>query len=559
MKKLISLLLCAVMVLGLLSACGGDAGSGTGNSGDKPVITIGIPLKTTVIDYETNSYTLWLEEELGIDIKFQVFATGSNDYMTQLSGLTLKEAKLPDILWNFTGMNGGTWDLYGQDEYLVDLTPYMEDKDGASKIWWERMANVEPEYLANILKRCEDDFGAMYVLPDVETSVVDTMDYMVSVNKTWLAECNLEQPTNIDEFYNMLVTFKEKMCSGKAGYYPLVGGGVTSLGGDVVNWIINMYLYYDESTYFALSDDGKTLTTPFTSDKYREALAFCKKLVDEGLLYYGLTREELSALVNPADGNIRTGMFVGHPTLTYVENDPSIEHFEALETYWGYCVRNEDQYELSAGITTDCADPDLAFELLMLACSEEGSYRLRYGVLGEDWDWADEGATSYLGLPCRIKVLEGSETLSTSTQNKALLKGPCILLYAENETVQYVDNGGWFNKRCDIAAGIYESFTKGEEHNPKYICPVMVLSELQSQTNEAERTNTMNLIYIMRDTFIRGTSNDTVLSGAKADINNDAHWQAYLDQLEKEGLSVWQAQMQEIYTNEFMDVVLGGN
>lgn len=192
MKKLISLLLCAVMVLGLLSACGGDAGSGTGNSGDKPVITIGIPLKTTVIDYETNSYTLWLEEELGIDIKFQVFATGSNDYMTQLSGLTLKEAKLPDILWNFTGMNGGTWDLYGQDEYLVDLTPYMEDKDGASKIWWERMANVEPEYLANILKRCEDDFGAMYVLPDVETSVVDTMDYMVSVNKTWLAECNLE-------------------------------------------------------------------------------------------------------------------------------------------------------------------------------------------------------------------------------------------------------------------------------------------------------------------------------------------------------------------------------
>lgn len=556
MKKIVSLVLSMVMVLGLLAACGGDDKDTGTNADGKKVLTIGIPMKTTVIDYDTNSLTLWLEEQLDVDIQFQIFATGSNDYMSQLSGLIMKGAKLPDILWDFDGMTGGTWDLYGQDEYLVDLTSYMEDKDGASKVWWDRVADIDENYINNVLKRCQDDYGAMYVFPGIETSIIDTMDYMVSINQTWLTECGLQQPTNIDEFYNMLVTFKEKMCT-KNGYWPLVGGGSSSLSGDVINWIINMYIYFNDETYFNLSDDGKTLTTPFTSDKYREALAFCKKLVDEGLLYYGLSREEITSLVNPADKDPRVGMFVGHPTLSYVSGDDCIDNYVALENYWGYAIRTENMYSLNAGITTDCEDPDLAFELFMLVCSEEGSYRMRYGEKGVDWDDADEGAISFLGLDCTLKVLEGSETISTSTQNKTWKSGPSILINSENESAQYENISGWIGKRCDIIKGIYTAYTAAESRNPKYICPVIVLSELESLSNESERSNTQNLIYIMRDTFIRGTSNDTILSGEKADINNDTHWQKYLNGLEKEGLSVWQAQIQQIYTEQYMETVLG--
>lgn len=557
MKKLIALVLCVVLTMSLFAGCGGkeSAGAPAEENGDRPVITIGIPMKTTVIDYDTNTFTYWLEEELGVDIKIQTFATGGNDYKTQLSGMMLKGDKLPDILWDFKDLSGGLWDMYGQEEYLVNLKPYMEDKEGASKVWWDMVEGVDDDYLANVLKRCEDDYGDMYVLPRIETSMIDTMDYMVCVNQTWLDECGLKQPTNPDELYNVLKTFKEKKCT-QAGYYPLAGGSASMLSGDVINWIINMFIYFDDGTYFNLSEDGKTLTTPFTDDKYREALAFCKKLVDEELLMYDLQSNEMKSLVNPADGSPRVGMFVGHPTLTFLSNDPSIDHFKALENYWGYAVRKEDQWSLSAGITTDCENPDLAFELLMLACSEEGGYRLRYGELGVDWDWADEGATSYLGEPCRIKVM--SETLSTSTQNKSWLNGPGVLINAENEGVQYVNEGGWIGKRCDIAAGVYNAFTAAEAaNNPKYICPVIVLSELQQLTATNERANTQNMIYMMRDTFIKGTANDTVLNGAKADINNDAHWQAYLEALEKEGLAAWQAQIQEVYTNEYEAVILG--
>ena len=552
MKKLLSVVMCMVILVGILSGCGGGSGSSGKSTNGKKTLTIGIPMNTAVIDYETNTFTTWLEEALDCNIEIKLFATGSNDYMTQLSGMMLKGDKLPDVIWNFSGMNGSTWDLYGQDGYLIDLTPYMEDKEGASKVWWDQVAGLDQEEINNALKRCEDDYGAMYVFPRIETSLIDTMDYMVAVNQTWLDECGLKQPTNTDELYSVLKTFKEKKCGDKAGYYPLVGGSDSTLCGDVINWIINMFIYFDDATYFNLAEDGKTLTTPFTSDKFREALAFCKKLVDEGLLMYGISSQEYKSIINPADGNSRVGMVVGHPTLTFLSDDPSIDNFVPLEKYWGYAVRNENEVTLSAGISVDCEDPDLAFKLLMLVSSEEGAYRLRYGELGVDWDWADEGEISFMGLPCTLKVY--SETLSTSTQNKTWKNGPGILINAENETAQYPNIDGWIGKRCNLISGIYDSFCAAEvANNPRYICPSIVLNEKQSKTNEVERTNTQNVIYIMRDTFIKGTSNDTILSGAKADINNDAHWQKYLDALEKEGLAAWQAQMQEIFNESYAD------
>lgn len=552
MKKILSLTLCLIMVLGLLAGCNGGNDDPYVNPDGKTVITIGIPQKTTVLDYEDNAFTKWLEAELDVDIRVKMFATG--DYKTQFSGMLLKGDKLPDILWNFTEFSGKLWDQYGDEDYLVDLKPYMDDKTGASKVWWDRVEGLEPTYLSNILKKCEDDEGRMFVFPYIETSMIDTMDYMACINQQWLDECELEQPTNIDEFYNVLKVFKEKMCAGKQGYYPLAGGGPSMLSGDVTNWIINMFLYFDDRTWFGLSEDGQTLTTPFTSDKYREALAFCKKLIDEGLLIYNLDRQELMNMVNHPNGS-QVGIFVGHPTLTFEPNNNSIDNYVAMNNYWSQCIRTEDKYELSAAITTDCADPDLAFELLMLASSLEGGYRLRYGERGVDWDWAEPGSTSFMGIECDIKVM--SETLSLTAQKKSWLNGPGVMINAENESVQYTaEPGSWIHKRCTIIKTLYDVYTAQEANNPHYILPVMVLSEKQSEQYMNERTNTQNAIYMMRSAFIEGTRNDMIIGG-NADINNPTHWQKYLDALEREGLSLWKSQMQEIYDNEYKHLVLG--
>ena len=73
MKKLIALILALVLSVSLLAACGGDGlvegqetkdNSVKYNKSDIPedlTITIGLPLSSTVDDYDTNDFTLWLE------------------------------------------------------------------------------------------------------------------------------------------------------------------------------------------------------------------------------------------------------------------------------------------------------------------------------------------------------------------------------------------------------------------------------------------------------------------------------------------------------------------
>ena len=60
MKKIIAFTLAMVMSLSMLAGCGKDDKQANKDWDGK--LTIGIPDSALVTDYETNAYTLWLEE-----------------------------------------------------------------------------------------------------------------------------------------------------------------------------------------------------------------------------------------------------------------------------------------------------------------------------------------------------------------------------------------------------------------------------------------------------------------------------------------------------------------
>ena len=118
MKKIIALVLCLGMIASLMAACGGGGSelqaATTGNAvvetvgddilGDIPkdlTLTIGLPLNSNVEDYDTNAYTLWLEEATGYNLEFITFQSGGTDYKAQLSSMLATQEELPDILYNF--------------------------------------------------------------------------------------------------------------------------------------------------------------------------------------------------------------------------------------------------------------------------------------------------------------------------------------------------------------------------------------------------------------------------------------------------------------------------
>lgn len=565
MKKLLAMLLALVAVLGLFAGCqktgGTDDPEETKSEGSKGVITIGIPEHMSVEDYDTNSYTLWLEEQSGYDLVFKTFAASATDYKTQLSVMIINEKEdLPDMLWGFRGLGDSVWRSYGEDGYFISLTEYFEDREGKSKIFWDRIEeeNIDQEYIDTIMRRCTADDGEIYAFPRIETAEIDTMDYMVSINQDWLDALNLEMPTDKDSLYKVLKAFKEKDPNGNGlkDEMPLIGAGAGNQGGDVVNWLINMFIYFDDSKWFNLSADGKNLTVPFTSDAYREALVFCRKLVDEGLLYTDLNSSEIKALINTdpdSNGKYTTtvGMFVFHPTLSYQVEHDSVFHFAPVPI-WGNAVERENLNSREAFITEDAKDPDACWELLMLMCTKEGSYRQRYGEKGTDWVDADEGTTSFLGWKADIKILDDS--VFTTVNNKMWHAiGACILTNAENETAQLDKNTSeWVQYKLNLNATQYNSFCEAQEkNNPKYLMPAIVLGDAESELTQNERSNTQKVVSSYRLNFIKG--NDGL------NPSNDAHWQQYLNELEKEGLSVWLEQYQRLYRdNGYMDKVLNG-
>ena len=552
MKKLLAILLALVCVIGVFAGC-----SGSGNTETKPqattpggetkeVITIGLPVNVKVEDYETNALTLWIEEETGYDLQYQVYASAAADYKTQLATQLLDPSiKLPDMLWRMGGMGDTVWKQYGEDGYFIDLTPYFEDKE-KSKIWWERVAMFDETFINNVLDRCTADDGNIYAYPNIERGLIDSANSLAFINQKWLDQIGMKAPTNTDELYTVLKAFKDKVCVDES-YHPIISRTSRS----AVEWILCLFCKdYNHSRYFGLSDDGKTVTTPFTSDEYREGLKFLRKLVDEGLMsdgIFSITTSEVAGVVNNEKGS-RAGIILGHCTIDFNDlNNPNLYDYVALDLY-GHALRAEFGNSRSVFITEDAANPDACWEILMLLATDEGAYRVRYGIEGENWTWCKgEGKISYMGMEAEINLIHDPFGMVGNENHKNA--SPTVNPNAEGETCYMENMDEWMKARYDLNGTAYQYWMERENANP-YTFPIIVLTDAEVEENKSERSNCQNVISTYRTKFCKGTDG--------LDPNDDADWQEYLDELDEMGLDIWVAQYQGIYEERYMETVLAG-
>ena len=555
MKKLIATLLALICVIGIFAGCSKTPDAtkpnetkGPNDPAKKEVITIGLPVNTNVEDYETNALTLWIEEQTGYDLTFQIYASSAADYKTQLATQLLDPSvKLPDMLWRMSSLGDNVWKQYGEDGYFISLSPYFNDKE-KSKVWWDRVSMFDEAFITNVLRRCTADNGEIYVYPNIERGLIDSANYLVSINKVWLDKVGMAAPTNTDELYDVLKAFKEKICVDST-YHPLLGGSASYIGGDPLWWIISMFCPgYDYDRRWSLSADGTKIEAPFMTEEYREALIYIKKLIDEGLLsdaIFSISATELRNAINYKEGS-RVGVLVAHATVGFNDLDnPNLYDYVPLDLY-GFCQRAEYGNSRGQFITEDAANPDACWEILMLLASEEGAYRVRYGAEGTNWVWCkDEGLKSYMGLDCDIKLIDDPfGRIGNVIHGSA---SPTVNPNAESETCYLGELSEWMQARYDLNGGNYQNFCKQEKKN-KYTMPVIVLTQEETEENKNERSNVGNVINTYRTKFCKGTDG--------LDITKDADWQEYIDELYAMGLQVYIDQMQSVYDARYKEAVL---
>ena len=545
MKKRIALLLCLATLVTLLTGCGKKEETvsdqpGASTSGDAAAdgvtITIGLPRSALVTDYDNNAFTNWLEEQTGCNIQFQYFQASTSDAKTQLSTMMVSGEKLPDILYNFQ-LSDDLIKEYGDDGYFLDLRDYYADKEGVSRVFWERLQEIpEEEQVTNVRRMTDVENGAMYSLPCIQTSDIDTMDYQMWINQTWLDELNLQAPTDPDELYEVLKAFKQR----DPDCVPLAGIE-NSMGGDVINWIVNMFTYCDDTRRWNVDETGK-LYMPYTTDDYRQALIYMHKLVQEGLmtpLCWTIKIQEMQALTSPADNDPMVGIFAGHLTLHVTPGSEVLYDYKPLDLF-GNAVINENINRRSTFITTDCENPDAAFALAMALYSKEAGWRLRYGEQGVNWDYADAGTESYLGKPAEIKILDDPFAKLNSCLWGDMAAS--LLTDAEGESAEKVEGtDAWADyKNTIVAEQVANYHAAAEANNPKTLCPPLIQTTQEKDEILQIKSDVLTIINKCRAQFANG----------ELDPNDDAAWNDYLAQLDTLGLAQYQAQSQAIYDRQ---------
>lgn len=542
MKKFLALFLALVLVLGLV-ACGGKK-TDTNKDGDGDVVnlTVGLAPSMYISSYTENTMTKWLEEECGVKLTFVEYA-GGTDVATQISTTIAARLPLPDILIGIE-LDAVTRNRYGQEGYFYDMQDLFADKEGASKTFWTRLQELSEQDQENtILQMTNPETGAIYAVPTMETSLVDSMYYQTWINKEWLAKVGMSKPTNNDELLKVLRAFQKTDCNGNGqkDEIPLMASVNGNLSCFVIDWLLNTFTYYDRATGYIV-EDGK-LVKVATTDEYREGLKFIRQLYKEGLLsslVFTSSGAELKSMFTPADGVAKGGIVLGHLTLHSSDSSPVLDQYEPLQT-WGNAVRRATTCKLKNFISGDCENPEKAFEVMMKLWTKEGAIRNRYGNKGTDWTEADEGAVSLIGIPAEFKIIRYKDT-AQHADNWGLVH--CTLnTNAEYESAQVDEK--------DVTAGMIRRLRMHAEssrlydeaaakYNPKVTCMPLILTAAEQEETQMERINVPNRTSKYQTYFITG----------QEDINSDATWNKYLKTLKDDGLDKIVEQDQKIYERQ---------
>ena len=500
-------------------------------------LTLGMMQSVYVENYYTNYLTGYLQEQTGINLEFHLFSSISGDANTQFELMVTSGERLPDIM----AFTPGDWILHGDNGVFLDLTDYYEN--------WayflnERLASLPISERNRIQLNTTAPSGRRYAYPNYSQQANMIYDSMNFINQSWLNRLGLPTPRTTEEFFNTLVAFRDRNPTGTGiATIPWIGGPI--YGGEPFAYIINAFVYhpYRSHNNFFLNVTNGRLWTPWTTEEYREALRFMRRLYDEGLFHpssFTNTTAEVAAVTTYQPGETgRVGFFSGAMTQVLLPETPAIHDFTFLGPLIGpqgvqYYPLRPNTAGASAFITRDAAYPEAAFRWLDHMSKKETTMTARYGELGVDWRWTvpEENPISFFNTPAQIEQIN---SLWATMNNKHwnLVPGSFYIDGENSVLMLWVDDGSFINLRL----AMYQTY---EERAAGFDVPEVVGTILYTEQELNDIRETRASI----DTY-REESRALFISGG---LDLDRDWNNYLQTLDRIGLQRYLEIAQRAYT-----------
>lgn len=377
-RKMMSVLLAAVMVF----SAGVSVSAETDSTGgvkfpldEKLSYTAFSVLHASTYDLDDSLPMQILQEECNIDIEFQSVMGAE---LGEKRNLLLNSGDYPELFIK-SGMNSSEMSDYGRQGILIALEDLIK----------ENMPNLT-EWLDtnNAWQWITSSDGHVYGLPCYELAITDWTPYWIDIK--WIDNLGLEEPTNLDELYEVLKAFKEKDANGNGD----PNDEIPLAFNDMPTFLFQYLGEAVDSRTYCYVKDGKLSFAP-VSEIYYSYLEFLSKLYAEGLILdtcFTITGEELTAMGTANDvigSNPTAGIFLT------VGRDRD-EDYKMLTPF------EKGKYSIGNGISTGvlcvtdkCENPAPVLAMFDTFYSQEGGTLATMGVEGEtyavneegDWEW----------------------------------------------------------------------------------------------------------------------------------------------------------------------------
>lgn len=575
-KRILAVLLCVLMVLALATGCsGGDdgkTGSAISLTEDGSIdlsqtrdITISIGQNTFITNYDDNYLTNMLEEQYNCNITMDVLPSG-DDGLAKLQLMINGGDDLPDVF--SYSLDTALMYEYGSNGTFLALNEYYDNP----KIMPNFNAIESEEDKTNMIASATSADGNIYCLTMFQPEEWNLTPYRMYINTKWLENLNLEMPTNTDELYNVLNAFANNDPNGNGtkdeiavfAYYTDNGGGY---GNNVILPLINSFVFTGTNmSSLTLSDDGKTVIAPQTTDGWKEAMRYLNSLTQCGAIsadgsfayddtsfkgmlnYQGIGTEAAPDgksinVVGLASLGSNSGQFAGSGTDENVNFDeywlmpiPEGPEGVAYSPYAGY---NAERYWF---VTEAAADPAFCVYLGDAFYEHDMSLTVRFGKEGNDADWTDDPEFCADWYAEHTKLIEEAgyeqpKESYTYVQLNVDLWSTNNNTFWHNQQPRYLSldelnhMGTWYDPETFVYYRANELNPLSKEYyydaHPQYVLPMLTYTdEEQSQITQIQ-IQYPELIEEWTMKFITGEAN----------VDND--WDAYISALNGAGLQTY--------------------
>lgn len=406
MRKHLSTLLALVLALSLLLTCTVSAeGQYYNDPGTLPIVkealtlTAGVPQVSTIEDWTTNEFTIFMEEQTGIHLEFETYPEA--EYATKVDLIMAAGGNdLPEILLG-TGINVNVVGNWGSNGFLIPLNDYLTNLAYYIPTAFAGCSFIDYE---TALAQITYYDGNIYGTPHYQESANDRVSRgRIVTYRPWLEQLEMEKPTSIAELRTYLEAIRDTDMNGDGNVNDEIPLSGYQAGLDVMRGALISPFTLNNGRDPWYVEDG-VVAFNYNSEAYREALTYIHGLVADGLLdpmAFTQDQSQLTAIATTEKPTV--GAFFRISQSNVSADDPKYSEYACYTTALaGPSGQRYNNFapattSMNSFITMNCEHPEAAFLMIDFLAKEEVTMFNRFGVEGRDWIRIDDSGV-YVNL-----------------------------------------------------------------------------------------------------------------------------------------------------------------